>query len=499
MAGSEASVESRMGPAAAAEGATNRRGRVRGQPRDRRRVLAAFASQQTLGGTACTSTTTRLACVRCSCTLVLNAMTTHTSTESAPSLDQDLASEIRRQAERWLALLRLVFRQRDSTALSWIGAETERLLIAFAQICSGKSTGGRDLTTQKGRADRMARSLVESAERSDIRSAVCAIRQQLRHVHVDSGPNRHPGEVLALLMDTVTAIPIQWSFEMGTPPAASLETFNRALAHEIRNPLGAAAGASHALQDDRLSADPEQRRLFVSIVQRSIERAGELVDDLSIVLSTYGSEPTEPRRRPLCAVIDDVRFEVAPAAHNAGIALDTADSAADVLVDASRVSLVLANLLWNAVKYADPTKPERWVRVDVQPADDRLWHCSVADNGLGIPIADQPRIFERFHRAHADTAPGSGLGLAICREAVRQKWVAASGSRACRGREAGSRSHSPRCRRPYRAAGHRRLFLLAPVKPERVMAPPVGPRVEIDSGREDTTQPSEMTASDPHH
>lgn len=341
-----------------------------------------------------------------------------TASQSVPPFD--LPGEIRRQAEQWLGLLRSVFRHADPAAASWIAAEAGRLLLAFREICARGMTGCGTRTDGPASAIRLANALVKCAERSDLPGAVCAVQQALRRVAVESESAGSPGPQLDQLLSHITALAIQSAFEPQTEHAAGLETFNRALAHEIRNPLGAAASASYVLQDHSVSADPEQRRRFLNIIQRSIDRASDLVDDLSTVLSRYGSAPTEPRRRALATVIKDARFEVAPAAHQAGIALDAANADSDVLVDASRVSLVLANLLWNAIKYSDPRKPERWVRVGVQAAGDGLWHCAVADNGLGIPEADQPRIFDRFHRAHADTAPGSGLGLAICREAVSQ-------------------------------------------------------------------------------
>ena len=82
----------------------------------------------------------------------------------------------------------------------------------------------------------------------------------------------------------------------------------------------------------------------------------------------------------------------------------------DVQVDATRVELALINLIGNAIKYSDPTKEDRWVRVSVQ-RDERWWRISVEDNGVGIPEGMQDRVFEQFVRAHPGVAEGSGLGL----------------------------------------------------------------------------------------
>jgi signal transduction histidine kinase len=92
-----------------------------------------------------------------------------------------------------------------------------------------------------------------------------------------------------------------------------------------------------------------------------------------------------------------------------------------VEVDASRVEIILGNLLRNAASYADPAHPVRWVRVRFSWQEDAaLWWMEVSDNGLGIPTEHHGRIFERFFRAHPERAEGTGLGLAIVQDAVRQ-------------------------------------------------------------------------------
>jgi signal transduction histidine kinase len=92
-------------------------------------------------------------------------------------------------------------------------------------------------------------------------------------------------------------------------------------------------------------------------------------------------------------------------------------------VDTTRVGIALVNLVSNAIKYSDPEKPERWVRVSVEraePKEAHLWKVTVSDNGLGIPNAFQPQVFERHFRAHPDAAEGTGLGLAITRQVIEQ-------------------------------------------------------------------------------
>jgi signal transduction histidine kinase len=86
--------------------------------------------------------------------------------------------------------------------------------------------------------------------------------------------------------------------------------------------------------------------------------------------------------------------------------------------DHFHISIVLGNLVSNAVKYQDLRKPQAWVRVRVETsAADCL--ISVEDNGVGIAQVHRDRIFELFYRASHQSF-GSGLGLYITRNAVEK-------------------------------------------------------------------------------
>jgi PAS domain S-box-containing protein len=85
-------------------------------------------------------------------------------------------------------------------------------------------------------------------------------------------------------------------------------------------------------------------------------------------------------------------------------------------VDEKLIRQILMNLLTNAVKYSDPGQP---IRLTLTVTDERLI-LTVQDWGIGIPAADQERLFEPFHRAmNVKTIPGNGLGLAIVQHSVQ--------------------------------------------------------------------------------
>jgi signal transduction histidine kinase len=123
-------------------------------------------------------------------------------------------------------------------------------------------------------------------------------------------------------------------------------------------------------------------------------------------------------------------------AQSRGVTVRLSPDLPPVEVNAAAVELCLTNYVSNAIKYSDPAKTERWVeirgRVQPGPVDGNPTELviEVRDNGLGVPPAVQGKLFERFFRAHEDTAAGvdgTGLGLSIVRETVEtlggRAWV----------------------------------------------------------------------------
>jgi two-component system phosphate regulon sensor histidine kinase PhoR len=89
----------------------------------------------------------------------------------------------------------------------------------------------------------------------------------------------------------------------------------------------------------------------------------------------------------------------------------------DIAGDRRRLAEVLQNLLDNAIQY---TLPGGQIMVSAETGEDEVI-VTVSDTGIGIPKADQPRIFERFYRvdvARSREAGGTGLGLAIAKHLV---------------------------------------------------------------------------------
>jgi signal transduction histidine kinase len=199
-----------------------------------------------------------------------------------------------------------------------------------------------------------------------------------------------------------------------------LETFAYSISHDLRSPLRAMEGFSHALLDDygdRLDATGREHAERVVAAARAMDR---LIDDLLAYSQLTRTEldlaPLD-LGRVLKASLQPLDAEVR--SRNARVTIG--DSLPAVLGHGPTLTQVLANLLANGLKFVPPDRTPD-VRVHAERRDGggcvRLW---VEDNGIGIAPEHHERIFRVFERLHrAADYPGTGIGLAIVRKAMER-------------------------------------------------------------------------------
>jgi signal transduction histidine kinase len=172
------------------------------------------------------------------------------------------------------------------------------------------------------------------------------------------------------------------------------------------------------LDEEAGDLNSEQRR-FLKAVDRNSTRLLRLVGDLLFVAQAEsGKVALELEALDLSALARDAVEATRPLAARKEIALNLeSDGRLPLSADRARLVQLLDNLLSNALKFT----PEGG-RVDVTiSAENSHAVLEVADSGIGIPRAEQGRLFERFFRASTATAqavPGTGLGLAIAKAIV---------------------------------------------------------------------------------
>jgi signal transduction histidine kinase len=194
------------------------------------------------------------------------------------------------------------------------------------------------------------------------------------------------------------------------------------VSHELRTPLAAIYGSALTLARRDLDLEQALSAKLLGIIVEESSRLGDIVNDLLLAsqldagkLDVHIGE-CDPHALTR-SVVDAARTHLP-----VGVTVELESVANDlpaVAADEGQLRQVLGNLVDNAVKYSPQGGG---VRIRVEPGDKYV-RFVVSDEGLGIPAAEQGRIFEKFYRLDPDMTHGiggTGLGLYIARELVRR-------------------------------------------------------------------------------
>lgn len=191
------------------------------------------------------------------------------------------------------------------------------------------------------------------------------------------------------------------------------------LAHDLKTPIGIIQGSLEIVENGGPLNAMQQR--FLVKAQTGLERIERLVERALNIAWLSGDEPLELVECDLVVMIEDAIRLVEDVAEKRSVSihLSAPTEVPHIKADTLRLSQVLDNLLSNAIKY-NREGGEVHVRV---ASDQREVLVSIQDNGIGIPLEDQPYVFDRFFRARergGKRIEGSGLGLAIARAIVER-------------------------------------------------------------------------------
>ena len=196
--------------------------------------------------------------------------------------------------------------------------------------------------------------------------------------------------------------------------------FVATISHELRTPLASLHGAAMTLLEREHDLPEQTRHDLLDMIAVQSKRLASLVEEI-LLTGQLDSGSLRVVTEPFDA--EELVWTAAGAARlrvgdDTSIDVSIPAVLPKVAGDVERTRQVLANLIDNAIKYS-PHGGRIELRVE---ADDGYARFSVRDEGLGIPLGEQKRIFEKFYRLdpdHRRGIGGSGLGLYICRELVR--------------------------------------------------------------------------------
>jgi signal transduction histidine kinase len=210
-----------------------------------------------------------------------------------------------------------------------------------------------------------------------------------------------------------------------------LENFNRMVSHELRQPIGA---LQFALQLARSTEDPGERAKYNDVVDRNLARLNGMIDRLAVISRMTPADTAQTQHLDLALIVREVARQLRDMADGRAVEIRIVEPFPVMTVDVAALELILINLVSNAIKYADPDRPSRFVEISSQHSD-RSVTIAVHDNGIGIAPERVPYIFDRAYRAHVQRdlelgTFGFGLGLAIVRDCAKdQGWTLTVDSR----------------------------------------------------------------------
>jgi two-component system, OmpR family, phosphate regulon sensor histidine kinase PhoR len=191
------------------------------------------------------------------------------------------------------------------------------------------------------------------------------------------------------------------------------------ISHEFRTPLTAIQGFAETLLEGALDDSVNSRR-FIQIIQDNALRLGRLTEDLlKLARIEAGQLQLEVQPIAIAGVVESCIETIRVKSDQKGLSVET-EIPPDLPLfhgDFRAVQEILLNLLDNAIRYSSPGGRIRIIAT-VNGQDIEL---SVSDTGIGIPKAEQDRIFERFYRAdvaRSRESGGTGLGLSITKHLV---------------------------------------------------------------------------------
>jgi signal transduction histidine kinase len=193
-----------------------------------------------------------------------------------------------------------------------------------------------------------------------------------------------------------------------------LERFAYTAAHDLRSPLNNIISIVNLLENNKNQALADQQKL-ISIIGRSSTRLRTLIEDL-LNYSRLEKIKEEKTSVDIPSFFNDIKSLFYDGASNRSIDLKT--DLLNIHVNKTALEQILINLISNAVKYNDKPLPQ----IDVEICETKTaYEFKVGDNGPGIDIKDQTRIFHLFETAAIKDRfgnKGSGIGLATVKKLV---------------------------------------------------------------------------------
>ncbi len=188
------------------------------------------------------------------------------------------------------------------------------------------------------------------------------------------------------------------------------------VSHDLRTPLAILKGYIETLQIKRESLSENEKQEYLQITHDNVDKLSTLINQL-FEYSKLEAEQVTPVKEPfsITELSYDLiaKFNVLAEQKQIRLELDKPKENSMVFADVSLVERALQNLIENAIKY---TEPKGKVTLSLQQKGKNV-EINITDTGTGIPVNEQPFIFDRYKQVDKNTKKqGYGLGLAIVKK-----------------------------------------------------------------------------------
>jgi two-component system sensor histidine kinase VicK len=191
------------------------------------------------------------------------------------------------------------------------------------------------------------------------------------------------------------------------------------VSHELKTPLTTIKSYTETLLDGAME-NKEYTANFLKVIDSESERMTRLVKDLlQLSKLDYDNIQWNMKKIDIYKIVNECvyRMKISTEQKNQVLEFIADQDIPKIMGDKDRIEQVIVNILSNAIKY---TSENGKIEVSLKLEGDSIL-IKVADNGIGIPKEDLPRLFERFYRvdkARSRMLGGTGLGLSIARQIV---------------------------------------------------------------------------------
>ncbi|TAK38511.1 MAG: hypothetical protein EPO28_11280 [Saprospiraceae bacterium] len=194
-----------------------------------------------------------------------------------------------------------------------------------------------------------------------------------------------------------------------------LEQFAFVASHDLKSPLRNIGSFVQLIQRKLNGTTDSDLNDYLSFVVNSVKKMNDIINDV-LLYSRYGHQAAAFEMVPIREVIDEICQLMAHELKQKKVLIHCNIQARMVYCDRRQMEQLLRNLVENAMKYNESPHPV----IEITAVEKRSEYLfSVKDNGIGIPLEYQAKIFKMFQRLHTeDEYPGTGAGLAVCKRIV---------------------------------------------------------------------------------